>query len=50
MACGVFAMGLTRRDGLLILAGYALIVVAVVVVALGVQGFRTGLGLLHGLF
>ena len=26
------------------------LVVAVVVVALGVQGFRTGLGLLHGLF
>ena len=50
MACGVFAMGLTRRDGLLILAGYALIVVAVLVVALGVHGFRIGLGLLHGLF
>jgi hypothetical protein len=50
MACGVFAMGLTRRDGLLILAGYALIGVAVVVVALGVHGLRIGLGLLHGLF
>jgi hypothetical protein len=50
MACGVFAMGLTRRDGLLILAGYALIVLAVVVVALGVHGFRIGLGHIQGLF
>jgi hypothetical protein len=50
IALGVFAMGLTRRDGLLILAGYALIVLAVVVVALGVHGFRIGLGHLHGLF
>ncbi len=50
MAMGVFAMGLTRRDGLLILAGYGLIVVAIVVVALGVHGVRIGLGRLHGLF
>ena len=49
MACGLFAMGLTRRDGLLILGGYALIIVAVVVVALGVYSLRIGLGLLHGL-
>ena len=50
MACCVFAMGLTRRDGLLILAGYGLIAIAVVVVVLGVHGFRIGLGRLHGLF
>ena len=49
IALGVFAMGLTRRDGLLILAGYALIVLAVAVVVLGVHGFRIGLGHLHGL-
>ncbi len=50
IALGVFAMGLTRRDGLLILAGYALIVLAVGVVALGVHGLRIGLGHIHGLF
>jgi hypothetical protein len=50
IAMGVFALGLTRRDGLLILAGYGLIVVAALVVALGVHGFRVGLGHLHGLF
>jgi hypothetical protein len=50
IALGVFAMGLTRRDGLLILAGYGLIAVAVGVVVLGVHGFRIGLGHLHGLF
>jgi hypothetical protein len=49
IALGVFAMGLTRRDGLLILAGYGLIVLAVAVVVLGVHGVRVGLGHLHGL-
>jgi hypothetical protein len=50
VAMGVFALGLTRRDGLLVLAGYGLIVVAAMVIALGVHGFRVGLGHLHGLF
>jgi len=50
IAMGVFALGLTRRDGLLVLAGYGLIVVAAMVIALGVHGFRIGLGHLHGLF
>jgi|HubBroStandDraft_3_1064219.scaffolds.fasta_scaffold259723_2 hypothetical protein len=50
VAMGVFALGLTRRDGLLVLAGYGLIVVAAMVIALGVHGFRIGLGHLHGLF
>jgi hypothetical protein len=47
VALGVFALGLTRRDGLLILAGYGLIILAVVVVALGVHGARIGLSELH---
>ena len=50
VAMGVFALGLTRRDGLLVLAGYGLIVVAAMVIALGVHGFRIGIGHLHGLF
>jgi hypothetical protein len=50
VAMGVFALGLTRRDGLLVLAGYGLIVLAAMVIALGVHGFRIGLGRLHGLF
>ena len=50
VALGVFALGLTRRDGLLILAGYGLIILAVVVVALGVHGARIGLSELHRLF
>ena len=50
VAMGVFALGLTRRDGLLVLAGYGLIVVAAMVIALGIHGFRIGLGHLHGLF
>jgi hypothetical protein len=49
VAMGVFALGLTRRDGLLVLAGYGLIVVAAMVIALGIHGFRIGLGHLHGL-
>jgi hypothetical protein len=49
-ACTLIALGLTRRDGLLVLAGYGLIVVAAMVIALGVHGFRIGLGHLHGLF
>jgi hypothetical protein len=50
IAMGVFSLGLTRRDGLLVLAGYGLIVLAAMVIALGVHGFRIGLGRLHGLF
>jgi hypothetical protein len=44
VALGLFALGLTRRDGLLILAGYGLIVVAIAVVVLGVHGLKIGLG------
>lgn len=42
IAMGVFAIGLTRKDGLCILAGYALMVAAALVVDLGVHGFSLG--------
>jgi len=44
LALGAFAIGLARRDGLFILAGYALIAAAIGVVILGVDGFTLGLG------
>jgi hypothetical protein len=50
IALGVFALGLTRRDGLLVLAGYGLILVAIAVIALGVHGFTLGFHELRGLF
>jgi hypothetical protein len=40
----MFSLGLTRKDGLLVLAGYGLIAVAAGVIALGVHGFTLGLG------
>jgi hypothetical protein len=39
LALGVFALGLTRRDGLLVLGGYGLLAV---VIDLGVHGFSLG--------
>jgi hypothetical protein len=42
LALSAFSIGLTRRDGLLVLAGYGLIAVAVGVVVLGVHGFALG--------
>jgi hypothetical protein len=38
LALGLFALGLTRRDGLLVLGGYALLGLAVAVIDLGAQG------------
>ena len=37
-ALGLFALGLTRRDGLLVLAGYGLLALAVLVISLGFKG------------
>jgi hypothetical protein len=37
-ALGVFALGLTRKDGLLVLAGYGLLALAALVISLGVKG------------
>lgn len=45
LALGLFALGLTRRDGLLVLGGYGLLALAAVVIDLGVHGF--GLGWSH---
>jgi hypothetical protein len=44
IAMGAFAIGLARRDGLFVLAGYGLIAVAAGVVYLGVHGVTLGLG------
>ena len=38
LALGLFALGLTRREGLLVLGGYALLGLAVAVIDLGAQG------------
>ena len=49
LALGMFALGLTRKDGLLVLGGYGLIAVAAGVIALGVHGFTLGIGHLRAL-
>jgi hypothetical protein len=50
LAMGAFAIGLTRKDGLFVLAGYGLIAVGAGVIVLGVHGFSFGLNALKGLF
>lgn len=49
LALGAFSIGLTRKDGLFVLAGYGLIAVAAGVVALGVHGVTLGLSHLRQL-
>ena len=49
LALGAFSIGLTRKDGLFVLAGYGLIAVAVGVIALGIHGFTFGLSHLRQL-
>jgi hypothetical protein len=49
LTLGTFSLGLTRRDGLLVLAGYALFILAGAVIALGVHGVSLGVSRLHGL-
>jgi len=44
LALSAFALGLSRRDGLFVLAGYGLVALAAVVIALGVDGVRIGVG------
>jgi hypothetical protein len=44
LALVLFALGLSRRDGLFVLAGYGLMALAVAVIWLAVAGFRFGLG------
>ena len=44
LALGLFALGLSRRDGLLIVAGYGMMALAALVIWAAVAGFRFGLG------
>ncbi|MDR3472371.1 MAG: exopolysaccharide biosynthesis protein [Devosia sp.] len=50
LALGAFSIGLTRKDGLFVLAGYGLIAVAIGVIVLGIHGFTLGLSHLRQLF
>ena len=50
LALGAFSIGLTRKDGLFVLAGYGLIAVATGVIILGIHGFSLGLSHLWQLF
>jgi hypothetical protein len=49
LALAFFSIGLTRKDGLLVLAGYGLLVLAVVVIALGVHGIVLGVSYLRAM-
>jgi hypothetical protein len=42
LALSVFSLALTRKDGVLVLAGFGLLAIAVVVIALGVHGIGQG--------
>jgi hypothetical protein len=42
-ALGAFALGLARKDGLFVLAGYGLMIAAAAVIGLGLTGFTFGL-------
>ena len=44
LALVLFALGLSRRDGLMVVAGYGVMALAVAVIWLAVAGFRFGLG------
>lgn len=50
IAMGLFSVGLTRKDGLFVLAGYGVMVLAACLIALGVHGFGVGLRDLRSLF
>ncbi len=50
LAMCLFALGLTRRDGVLVLGGYGLMALAVAVVWLGVHGLGIGLSHLKAMF
>ena len=43
LALSLFSMGLTRRDGVLVLGGYGLMGLAALIIALGVHGVSVGL-------
>jgi hypothetical protein len=50
LAMSAFSIGLTRKDGLFVLGGYGLILLAAVVVGLGVHGVTLGFNHLRALF
>jgi hypothetical protein len=43
LALGAFAIGLSRRDGFFVLAGYGLVLLAVAIIALGAHGVSLGI-------
>jgi len=49
VALGLFSLGLSRRDGLFVLAGYAVMALAVLIVVLGVEGASLGIARLRTL-
>ena len=49
LALGLFALGLTREDGLVVMAGYGLLFVVAAVIALGIHGFAWAFGQLRTL-
>jgi len=49
LALGIFSLGLTRKDGLLVLFGYSLLALAGVVIAVGAHGAAIGIGYLRAL-
>ena len=49
LALGMFSLGLTRKDGLLVLAGYGLMTLAVAVIVLGFHGIMLGVGHLRAM-
>jgi hypothetical protein len=46
---GAFSLGLTRRDGLFIVAGYGLLLAALAVIALAAFGVHLGIGRIRAL-
>ncbi len=49
VALSLFALGLSRRDGLFVLAGYAVMALAVLIIVLGVHGAALGIAWLKTL-
>jgi hypothetical protein len=50
LALAIFSLGLTRKDGLLVLAGYGLLALTVAVIAFGLHGLVLGVHHLRGMF
>jgi hypothetical protein len=49
LALGLFSLGLTRKDGLLVLAGYALLALTVAIIVLGLHGLVLGVNHLRAM-